>query len=114
MISSNSNQLDPRQHPLKATAMAIGAGVQGEGRGPRASHMMGANEGPADVIAKVSGVVSGGKREDDGLYFTNNEGIPFPDPAHSKTVGGLPLISDTFLLQKQQHFNRSKNLERNY
>ena len=32
--------------------------------------------------------------------------------AHSKTVGGLPLVSDTFLLQKQQTFNRSKNLER--
>lgn len=31
--------------------------------------------------------------------------------AHSKTVGGIPMISDTFLLQKQQTFNRSKNLE---
>jgi catalase len=38
------------------------------------------NEGPADIIAKVSGAVQGGKREDDGPYFTNNEGIPFPDP----------------------------------
>jgi catalase len=28
----------------------------------------------------VSGAVTGGKREDDGPYFTNNEGIPFPDP----------------------------------
>jgi catalase len=74
--------------------------------------MQGANEGPADVIAKVSGAVPGGKREDDGLYFTNNEGIPFPDPQHSKTIGGIPVASDTFLFQKQQHFNRSKNLER--
>jgi catalase len=32
--------------------------------------------------------------------------------AHSKTVGGLPLASDVFLFQKQQTFNRSKNLER--
>ncbi|PNP43528.1 hypothetical protein TGAMA5MH_04500 [Trichoderma gamsii] len=110
--TSNSNQLDPRQHPLRATAAAIGAGVQGERREPRMSHMQSANEGPADIIAKVSGVVQGGKREDDGLYFTNNEGIPFPDPAHSKTVGGLPLASDVFLFQKQQHFNRSKLLER--
>lgn len=31
--------------------------------------------------------------------------------AHSKTVGGIPMVSDTFLLQKQQTFNRSKNLE---
>lgn len=60
--------------------MAIGAGLQGEHRGPRASHMQSANEGPADIIAKVSGSVPGGKREDDSLYFTNNEGIPFPDP----------------------------------
>jgi hypothetical protein len=35
---------------------------------------------------------------DDGPYFTNNEGIPFPDPSHSKTAGGLPLVSDAFLL----------------
>ena len=45
-------------------------------------------------------------------YFTNNEGIPLPDPEHSKNIGGIPLISDVHLLQKQQHFNRSKNLER--
>jgi len=77
---SNTNQLDPRQHPLMATAIAIGAGLQGERRNPRVSHMQSANEGPADIIAKVSGCVSGGKREDDSLYFTNNEGIPFPDP----------------------------------
>ncbi|RYO74371.1 hypothetical protein DL764_010896 [Monosporascus ibericus] len=111
-MSNASNQFDPRQHPLKATAAAIGMASQGEGRAPRMSHMQGANEGPADVIAKVSGAVEGGKREDDGPYFTNNEGIPFPDPAHSKTVGGLPLASDVFLFQKQQHFNRSKLLER--
>ncbi|KAH7035718.1 catalase-like domain-containing protein [Microdochium trichocladiopsis] len=106
------NAMNAKQHPLMATATAIGAEVMGERRGPRMSHMQSANEGPADIISKVSGVTSGGKRADDGAYFTNNEGIPFPDPAHSKTVGGLPLVSDTFLLQKQQHFNRSKNLER--
>ena len=32
--------------------------------------------------------------------------------AHSKTVGGIPVASDVFLFQKQQTFNRSKNLER--
>ncbi|KAH7160391.1 catalase-like domain-containing protein [Dactylonectria estremocensis] len=111
-MSLNTNQVDPRQHPLRAVAMGIGAEIQGERRAPRMSHMQSANEGPADIIAKVSGSVAGGKREDDGAYFTNNEGIPFPDPAHSKTVGGLPLASDVFLFQKQQHFNRSKLLER--
>ena len=124
------------QHPLQATAAAI-SGAMGEPRSARASHFMSANEGPADIAAKITGVNQGGKREDDSAYFTNNEGIPWPDPcviplpsrhqwykwytlqladvdnrAHSKTVGGLPLVSDTFLLQKQQTFNRSKNLER--
>ncbi|MCJ1308514.1 hypothetical protein MMC25_002167 [Agyrium rufum] len=92
--------------------MAISNAAQGEGRGPRNSHMMSANEGPADIIGKVSGAVKGGKRSDDSPYFTNNEGIPFPDPAHSKTIGGIPVASDVWLFQKQQTFNRSKNLER--
>ena len=66
----------------------------------------------ADIIAKVSGQKSTGKRLDDAPYFTNQDGIPWPDPAHSKTAGGIPVVSDTFLLQKQQTFNRSKALER--
>lgn len=77
--SANTNQNDPLQHPLQATAMAIQGAVMGEGRAPRMSHMASANEGPADIIAKVSGSVQGGKREDDGAYFTNNEGHPWPD-----------------------------------
>lgn len=97
IMSSNSNQMS--QHPLEAIATGLQTAMSGEARAPRSSHMAGANEGPADVIGKVSGAVKGGKRADDGPYFTNNEGIPFPDPAHSKTVGGLPLVSDTFLLQ---------------
>lgn len=76
--NANSNQTDPLQHPMQAVAMAIG-GATGEIRGTRMSHMMSANEGPADIIGKVSGAVQGGKREDDGAYFTSNEGIPFPD-----------------------------------
>ncbi|KAF2401669.1 heme-dependent catalase [Trichodelitschia bisporula] len=112
MSSSNSNQMDLNKHPLEAIATGIQGALMGEHRGTRASHMNSANEGPADIIGKVSGTVTGGKRVDDGPYFTNNEGIPFPDPAHSKTVGGIPVASDTFLFQKQQHFNRSKPLER--
>ncbi|KAL9128805.1 MAG: hypothetical protein Q9217_002586 [Psora testacea] len=99
------------QHPLQAVASAIGSGG-GDPRTNRTSLFQGANEGPAEVAAKLTGVTLGGKREDDSAYFTNNEAIPWPDPAHSKTVGGLPLVSDTFLLQKQQAFNRSKLLER--
>ncbi|KAG7114749.1 Vegetative catalase like protein [Verticillium longisporum] len=111
-MNVNTNQVDPAHHPLRATAMAIGSQVTGERRAPRMSHMQSANEGPADIIGKVSGAVPGGKREDDGAYFTNNEGHPLPDPAHSKTMGGIPVASDIHLFQKQQTFNRSKNLER--
>ena len=108
-MSNSSNSFS--QHPLQATAMAIKGVADGETRAPRAMHVMSTNEGPADIIAKVSGAVQGGKREDDAPYFTNNEGIPLPDAEHSKNIGGIPLVSDVHLLQKQQHFNRSKNLE---
>ncbi|OOF94085.1 hypothetical protein ASPCADRAFT_516443 [Aspergillus carbonarius ITEM 5010] len=98
--------------PLGILGQAVGAA----GLDPRPTQLtslfQGANDGPARTAAKISGVQGPGKREDDGPYFTNNEGIPFPDPAHSKTVGGIPVVSDAFLLQKQQTFNRSKNLER--
>ncbi|KAI6782379.1 uncharacterized protein J7T54_001236 [Emericellopsis cladophorae] len=105
----STNQNKASVHPLKATAEAIAGGTQGEYRAPRMSHMQSANEGPADIISKVSGASQGGKRVDDGAYFTNNEGHPFPDP---KTIGGIPVASDVHLFQKQQTFNRSKNLER--
>lgn len=99
-------------HPLQAIGQAVGA----TGGDPRplqlSSLFQGANDGPAKTAAKLTGVQVPGKRADDGPYFTNNEAIPFPDPAHSKTAGGLPLASDAFLFQKQQHFNRSKLLER--
>lgn len=108
MTSANN----PLQHPLQSVSSAIGA----SGLDPRplqnASLFQGANEGPAKVAAKITGLKEGGKRVDDGPYFTNNEAIPWPDAAHSKTVGGLPLASDVFLFQKQQAFNRSKLLER--
>ncbi|KAK0931853.1 hypothetical protein LTR91_018692 [Friedmanniomyces endolithicus] len=94
---------------MKSMSRAVGAG---EPRGNRMAHMMSANEGPMDIIAKVSGHVKNGIREDDGPYFTNNEGIPLPDPEHSKTIGGIPIASDVHLFQKQQHFNRSKLAER--
>ncbi|KAL2135485.1 hypothetical protein VTI74DRAFT_8344 [Chaetomium olivicolor] len=83
-----TNQMDLRQHPLLATVAAIAADLQDEHRNPRASHMQSAKEGPVYIIAKVS---PEGKCEDE-LYVTNNEGIPFPDPVHSKTLSGiLPL-----------------------
>ncbi|KAH8710083.1 hypothetical protein GQ44DRAFT_776742 [Phaeosphaeriaceae sp. PMI808] len=50
--------------------MVIKGAASGEARAPRPSHMQSANEGPANIIEKVSGAVQGGKREDDGAYFT--------------------------------------------
>ncbi|KAK3621652.1 hypothetical protein LTR56_022691 [Elasticomyces elasticus] len=94
------------------TMRNMASSVTGEPRAPRMSHMMSANEGPMDIISKVSGHSKGGIREDDGPYYTSNEGIPLPDPNHSKTIGGIPIASDVHLFQKQQHFNRSKVLER--
>ena len=74
----------------------------------------GANDGPAATAAKIAGVLAEGEKKDDSRYFTNNEGNPWPDASHSKTVGGIPVASDTFLFQKQQTFNRSKTLERKF
>ena len=111
---ANAGGSNPIQHPLAATASAIGA-AGGDPRGNKTSLFMSANEGPAEIAAKISGVNTGGKRgsyfssplyrssqfraqkhclgtpmltvltwtnttEDDSAYFTNNEGIPWPDP----------------------------------
>lgn len=73
--------------------------------------MQSLDQGAANIAHQITGAGSLKREEAKDAYFTNNEGIPWPDPAHSKNVGGLPLVSDTFLLQKQQTFNRSKNLE---
>ena len=67
------------QHPLQATASAIGS-AGGDLRTNRALLFQSANEGPAEIAAKISGVSQGGKREDDAAYYTNNEDIPWPDP----------------------------------
>ena len=100
------------QHPLQAVASAVGSAGVDPRPMQRSSLFQGANDGPAVVASKITGVDKASKRTDDGPYFTNNEAIPIPDPAHSKNIGGIPLVSDIFLLQKQQTFNRSKLLER--
>lgn len=123
-----SQQYSVTQHPLDAIKQAIRGDASDSGTGgaeqraPRKTHFQGANEGPADVIAKVSGHVSGGIRNDDAPYFTNHEGIPWPDGqvhskpggdctkilmldvnrSHSKTIGGIPVASDVFLFQYVQ------------
>lgn len=76
---ANMGGSNPIQHPLSAIASGIGA-AGGDPRPNKMSHFMSANEGPAEIAAKISGVNLGGKRDDDSAYFTNNEGHPWPDP----------------------------------
>ncbi|KAF3297966.1 hypothetical protein TWF132_004110 [Orbilia oligospora] len=109
---SNTGTGSPLKHPLKAASEIAGSLGVDPRAAQRASLFQGANDGPAITAAKISGVIAAHQRKDDGPYFTNNEGAPWPDPAHSLNVGGIPVISDTFLMQKQQTFNRSKTLER--
>lgn len=77
---ANVGSTNPVMHPLQATAHAIGAAGGDPRLAQKMSHFQGANEGPAEVAAKISGVNTGGTRKDDSAYFTNNEAIPFPDP----------------------------------
>ena len=76
---ANSGSTNVVQHPLQATASAIG-GSGGDPRTNRMSLLNGANDSAADTAAKITGVSQGGKREDDAQYFTDNEGHPWPDP----------------------------------
>ena len=76
---ANTGSTNIAQHPLQATASAIG-GSGGDPRTNRNSLLNGANDSAADTAAKITGVTQGGKREDDSQYFTDNEGHPWPDP----------------------------------
>lgn len=79
-MTSNLASGNALRHPMQAVAAVAGS----VGMDPRplqkSSFFQGANNGPAEVAAMISGVVDGGKRKDDGPYFTNNEAIPYPDP----------------------------------
>jgi catalase len=87
-------------HPLQAIQSTIGAAGGDPRPLQRALLFNNANDGPVKIIAKVSGVQGGGIREDDGPYFTNNWVFLSLTLRYSKTVGELPLASDTFLFQK--------------
>lgn len=104
------------EHPIEAVKDVMGQmGIDPRMKQSSAGRtLMESNDGPAMAAARITGVKRTTEEKDTDPYFTNNEGIPWPDPAHSLNVGGIPVVSDTFLLQKQQTFNRSKNLERMY
>ena len=69
MTSNVGTTGNPLAHPLQAVAGAIG----NAGADPRplqkASFFQGANNGPAETAAVISGVKRGGKKEDDGEEF---------------------------------------------
>lgn len=109
---SNIGSNNPLEHPLQAAASALGGVGMDPRPAQRASVFMNANDGPAVIASRITGVQGTKRTKDDAPYFTNNEGIPWPDASHSLNVGGIPVVSDVFLFQKQQTFNRSKTLER--
>jgi len=100
-----SNNLPTMSNPAQKMADMLGFDND-------SAHLQSLNHGSAEIAARISGAKSATSDNSQAKYFTDAEGHPWPDPAHSKNVGGLPLVSDTFLLQKQQTFNRSKALER--
>jgi hypothetical protein len=46
------------------------------------------------------------------VYPRVDFGQPLPSLTHALNAGGIPLMSDSFLLEKQQNFDRSKICER--
>ncbi|KAG0637324.1 catalase [Tuber brumale] len=110
-MTSGSSE-DPLIYPIQGAAPALGEAGHDSRAGWEALAFRQHDSGLAEIAARITGVVADGKWKEDGPYFTNDEGIPRLDLAHSKNVGGIPVASDTFLFQKQQIFNRSKTLER--
>lgn len=109
---SNIAPSNPLKNPIQAVEGLVGSAGGDPRPLQRSTLFQGANQGPAQVAAAIAGVSTPAKSTDDAPYFTNNEGIPLPTTAHSLNVGGIPVVSDVHLFQKQQNFNRSKTLER--
>ena len=80
MASSNSGA-SASHNPLLAAVSAVSSSTGADPRPmQKSSFSQGINYGPGETASMISGVKTGGKREDDGPYFTNNDGHPFPDP----------------------------------
>lgn len=82
---------------------------------PRVSQRMqffsGLNDGPAKTAARIAGLVQSEDAFDDSPIYTTNFGQPVPGLS-SLNVGGIPVQSDSILLEKQQAFDRGKITER--
>ncbi|KPV75803.1 uncharacterized protein RHOBADRAFT_52828 [Rhodotorula graminis WP1] len=78
----------------------------------RSQAFSGLNDGPAATAARLAGLTQEEPAKDDGMYYTTNFGQVLPDASHALNIGGIPVQTDTALLEKQQAFNRSKIQER--
>ena len=96
MTSKSSDNLS--RHPIQASESSLGVADIDPGAGQE------------EIAVRMTGAAPHGQRQDDGTYIANSDGIPFPDSAHSKNVGGVLVASDQFLFEKLQRFNRSKTL----
>ncbi len=67
-------------HPMQAMQELAGAAGADPRPVQRATLFQGLNDGPATLAARITGVTSGGKKEDNAPYLTNNDGIPWPTP----------------------------------
>ncbi|KAL0228421.1 hypothetical protein RCL1_004564 [Eukaryota sp. TZLM3-RCL] len=68
-------------------------------------------ESPADIIARLTG--STPATPITNQFQTDSFGHILPSSSHALNIGNIPVVSDTFLFEKQQTFNRSKTTERN-
>jgi len=86
------------------------------GADPRPSQRMsafsGMNDGAATTAARIAGLVQKEQAKDDSPFYTSNFGQVIPNQGGMLNVGGIPVQSDSLLLEKQQAFDRSKIQER--
>ena len=106
MTSKSSD--DPSRHPIQASESSLGVADIDPGAPQEVSFFSRHSLGPEEIAARMTEVAPHGKQEDDGTYVTNKYGIPCPDSAHSKNVGGVLMANDPFLLEIMLTFNRSQ------
>src|SRR4051794_8078163 len=67
----HSRMANMAAHPIQTAAEVVGSAGGDPRPMQRTSLFQSANDGPAVIASKITGLSSGGKREDDGPYFTN-------------------------------------------
>jgi len=104
-IAGQSSQMDLKKDPSSHTSKNT--------KGTSLSHAAG--QAVHGLVSGIGSMISGGS---DGAMaaaaptMTSNFGIPIADATHALQIGGHPVVSDIFLFEKQQAFNRAKIVER--